>query len=163
VVPPRFKLQNLIAYVGIKTTFVHIFVCIRPARVSDPPPARYGLRPEVHLANTIYKICDAPLWREAEAAGEFAGAAVDLADGYIHLSTAGQVAETAARHFAGIADLVLIAVDASALGAALRYEPSRGGAMFPHLYGKLPLPAVRWVKPLPLGPDDRHVFPELAP
>ena len=78
-------------------------------------------------------------------------------------STAEQVAETAARHFAGQSDLVLLAIDAAALGPALRYEPSRGGALFPHLYGKLPLTAVRWVKPLPLGTDGKHVFPELEP
>jgi uncharacterized protein (DUF952 family) len=114
------------------------------------------------VAEIIYKICDAALWREAERAGVFGGAPVDLADGYIHFSTAGQVAQTAARHFAGRADLVLVAVDGEALGGALRYEPSRGGAMFPHLYGKLPLSAVRWVKPLPLGADG-HVFPELEP
>ena len=114
------------------------------------------------MAKTIYKICDAGLWRAAGRAGVFGGAPVDLADGYIHFSTAGQVVETAARHFARRADLVLVAVEAEALGAALRYEPSRGGAMFPHLYGKLPLAAVRWVKPLPLGADGRHVFPELA-
>jgi uncharacterized protein (DUF952 family) len=114
------------------------------------------------LAETVYKICDAGLWRDAERAGVFDGAPVDLTDGYIHFSTAQQVAETAARHFAGMADLVLVAADAETLGAALRYEPSRGGAMFPHLYGTLPLSAVRWVKPLPLGPDG-HVFPELAP
>jgi len=114
------------------------------------------------LAKIVYKICDAGLWRDAERAGVFDGAPVDLTDGYIHFSTAQQVAETAARHFAGMADLVLVAADAETLGAALRYEPSRGGAMFPHLYGTLPLSAVRWVKPLPLGPDG-HVFPELAP
>jgi uncharacterized protein (DUF952 family) len=108
----------------------------------------------------IYKICDAALWREAERAGEFAGAPVDLADGYIHFSTADQAAETAARHFAGQQGHVLVAVDAAALGAELRYEPSRGGALFPHLYAKLRLSAVRWVKPLPLGADGRHVFPE---
>ena len=115
------------------------------------------------MAKTVYKICDAGLWRDAERAGVFDGAPVDLADGYIHFSTPGQVAETAARHFAGMPDLVLVAVDAEALGTALRYEPSRGGAMFPHLYGTLPLSAVRWVKPLPLGPDGRHLFPELEP
>ena len=111
---------------------------------------------------TIYKICEAALWRDAERLGVFAGAPVDRADGYIHFSTAGQVAETAARHFDGQADLVLVAVDAAALGTALRHEPSRGGALFPHLYGTLPLSAVRWVKPLPLD-GDRHVFPELQP
>ena len=109
---------------------------------------------------TIYKISTASLWREAERAGAFTGAPVDLADGFIHFSTATQVADTAARHFAGQNDLVLVAVDADALGTALRHEPSRGGALFPHLYGKLPLTAVRWVKPLPLGGQD-HVFPEL--
>ena len=114
------------------------------------------------MAKTVYKICNAGLWRDAERAGVFDGAPVDLADGYIHFSTAEQVAETAGRHFAGMADLVLVAADAETLGAALRYEPSRGGAMFPHLYGKLPLSAVRWVKPLPLGADG-HVFPELPP
>jgi uncharacterized protein (DUF952 family) len=112
------------------------------------------------LTATIYKICDSALWRAAERAGVFAGAPVDHTDGFIHFSTGGQVAETAARHFAGRADLVLVAVDAAALGAALRHEPSRGGALFPHLYGTLPLSAVRWVKPLPLGPAG-HVFPEL--
>ncbi len=111
---------------------------------------------------TIYKICDSALWREAERAGVFAGAPVDHADGFIHFSTAAQVAETAARHFAGKSDLLLVAVDAAALGSALRYEPSRGGQLFPHLYASLPLSAVRWVKPLPLGADGRHVFPELA-
>jgi uncharacterized protein (DUF952 family) len=109
----------------------------------------------------IYKICDAPAWRDAERTGVFAGSAIDLADGYIHFSTAAQVRETAARHFSGRVDLVLVAVDSGALGPALRHEPSRGGALFPHLYGALPLTAVRWVKPLPLGPEGRHVFPEL--
>jgi uncharacterized protein (DUF952 family) len=114
------------------------------------------------LEATIYKICDRALWREAERAGVFAGAPVDHADGFIHFSTAAQVAETAARHFAGKGDLVLVAVGAAGLGPALRYEPSRGGQLFPHLYGTLPLSAVRWVRPLPLGTDGNHVFPELA-
>jgi uncharacterized protein (DUF952 family) len=109
----------------------------------------------------IYKISDVALWNEAEYAGVFSGAPVDVADGFIHFSTAAQAAETAARHFAGRSDLVLVAVDADALGAGLRHEPSRGGALFPHLYGTLALSAVRWVKPLPLGPDGRHMFPEL--
>ncbi len=109
---------------------------------------------------TIYKIAPANLWREAERTGAFTGAPVDLADGFIHFSTASQVRETAARHFAGQPDLVLVAVHVAALGSALRYEPSRGGALFPHLYGTLALSAVRWVKPLPLGPEG-HVFPEL--
>jgi uncharacterized protein (DUF952 family) len=110
----------------------------------------------------IYKIAPENLWREAERAGLFAGAPVDLADGFIHLSTAAQAVETATKHFAGQRNLVLAAVDEASLGEALRYEPSRGGALFPHLYGSLPLSAVRWVKPLPLGADGRHVFPDLA-
>jgi|HubBroStandDraft_6_1064221.scaffolds.fasta_scaffold368594_3 uncharacterized protein (DUF952 family) len=110
---------------------------------------------------TIYKICDVAAWQSAERTGEFAGAPVDLADGYIHFSAADQVAETVAKHFAGQRDLVLVAVAANALGPTLKWEPSRGGALFPHLYGKLPLRAVRWTKPLPLGPDGRHVFPVL--
>jgi len=114
------------------------------------------------LVTIIYKICEHALWQEAERSGVFHGAAVDARDGFIHFSTAEQVAETAARHFAGAHGLVLVAVDADTLGGALRYEASRGGALFPHLYGVLPVRSVRWVKPLPLAADGRHVFPELA-
>jgi uncharacterized protein (DUF952 family) len=111
----------------------------------------------------IYKICDCALWREAQRAGVFRGAPVDVLDGFIHFSAAEQVRETAARHFAGAADLMLVAVAAPALGDALRWEVSRGGDLFPHLYGTLPLSAILWAKPLPLGDDRQHVFPELAP
>lgn len=111
----------------------------------------------------IYKIAGRQEWAAAEAAGRFDGAAIDLADGYIHFSTAGQVAETAARHFAGRDDLVLVGVDTAAIAAALKYEPSRGGALFPHLYGPLPLSAVIVVNALPLGPDGRHDFSGLLP
>lgn len=107
----------------------------------------------------IYKICPESLWREAENAGVFAGAPVDLADGYIHFSTGAQARETAARHFAGQGGLLLIAVDPAKLGGALRYEPSRGGALFPHLYGSLDPSQVRWIAPLSLGPEG-HRFPE---
>ena len=110
---------------------------------------------------TIYKICPAVLWREAERVGAFRGSPADCRDGFIHFSTAAQVAETAAKHFAGEGGLVLVAVDASRLGDRLRWEPSRGGGLFPHLYGELPVAAVHRVEPLPLGPDGRHVFPEL--
>jgi uncharacterized protein (DUF952 family) len=110
----------------------------------------------------IYKICPAALWREAGVAGRFDGAPVDLADGFIHFSTAAQAPETAAKHFSGQDNLLLIAVDAAALGEALRYEPSRGGALFPHLYGPLPLSAVRSVAPLPTGPGGNHIFPDLT-
>ncbi len=111
----------------------------------------------------VYKICPRALWREAEALGRFTGAPVDRADGFIHFSTAAQVAETAARHFAGQDDLLLVACEADDLGPALRFEPSRGGALFPHLYGDLPLSAVRAVIELPLGADGRHGFPAEIP
>jgi uncharacterized protein (DUF952 family) len=109
----------------------------------------------------IYKICPAALWRQAERDGTFRGSAADLRDGFIHFSTAAQVAETAARHFAGQSDLLLIGVDSARLGAALKWEPSRGGALFPHLYDALDLAAVTNVEPLPLSPDGRHIVPAL--
>ena len=110
----------------------------------------------------IFKIVASNEWRAAETAGAFAGAEVDRADGYIHFSTAAQVPETAAKWFAGQDDLTLVAVDAEALGADLRWEPSRGGALFPHLYAPLPTSVVRWSRPLPLCPDGRHDFGGLA-
>ena len=109
----------------------------------------------------IYKIFPASLWREVERSGVLLGAPVDLADGYIHFSTAGQARETAAKHFEGRADLLLAAVKPGSLGMALRWEPSRGGALFPHLYGPLATKDVLWVKPLPLGADGRHDFGDL--
>jgi uncharacterized protein (DUF952 family) len=108
----------------------------------------------------VYKICPRALWAEAERDGVFRGAPVDRADGYIHFSATDQVRETAAKHFAGQTGLLLVAVDPEALGPALAWEPSRGGALFPHLYGELSLDAVRWVEELPLGRDG-HVFPQL--
>jgi uncharacterized protein (DUF952 family) len=112
------------------------------------------------MHRTIYKICPEPLWRRAEAAGVFTGAPVDLADGFIHFSTAAQVVETARRHFAGQGDLLLIGIDGGKLGPALKFEASRGGDLFPHLYAPLGMDAVRWVRPLPIGKDG-HLFPEL--
>ncbi len=111
------------------------------------------------MTQLIYKILTAAEWRAAENAGEFRGAGIDLSDGYIHFSTAGQAAETAAKHFAGRGDLVLVAVDAETLGAAIKWEPSRGGQLFPHLYGALRVADALSAKPLPLGPDGTHVFP----
>jgi uncharacterized protein (DUF952 family) len=108
----------------------------------------------------IYKICPRSLWDEAKVAGVFTGAPIDHQDGFIHFSTAAQVPETARRHFSGLTDLLLVAVAEEDLGSALRYEPSRGGDLFPHLYGSLPLSAVRWTTELPVGPDGRHVIPE---
>ena len=110
---------------------------------------------------TIYKICARALWRAAEAEGQFTGTADDGRDGFIHFSAAAQLAETAAKHFAKQADLMLVAVDGGALGSALKWEPSRGGALFPHLYGPLPLSAVRWTRPLPDEVDGRRALPEL--
>lgn len=111
------------------------------------------------MEQPIYKIAPRSLWQEAEAQGRFDGAPVDLGDGFIHLSALSQVRETARRHFAGQDDLVLVAVDPGALGDGLRWEPSRGGALFPHLYGPLGFDAVLWVEDLPLGPDGHHIFP----
>lgn len=108
----------------------------------------------------IYKIVPQALWSAAEADGVFNGASIDLTDGFIHFSTASQMRETAARHFAGQVDLLLVAVDVAALGEALRFEISRGGEPFPHLYAPLDLKHVVSVAPLPLGPDGRHVFPD---
>jgi uncharacterized protein (DUF952 family) len=109
---------------------------------------------------TIYKICTAAEWHAAEHAGAYRGSAVDHRDGFIHFSTAEQAAETAAKWFAGQRDLVLVAVDGAALSERLKWEPSRGGALFPHLYGELPLSAVLRVDPLPLDAAGRHVFPQ---
>ena len=109
---------------------------------------------------TIYKICTASEWHEAEHAGTYRGSAVDRKAGFIHFSTAEQAAETASKWFAGQRDLVLVAVDGDALGARLKWEPSRGGALFPHLYGDLQLSAVLRVDPLPLDAHGRHMFPK---
>ena len=109
----------------------------------------------------VYKIVATEEWAEAEAAGAFTGAAIDRADGFIHFSTAEQAPETAAKWFAGRGDLTLAAIDAEALGDDMRWEPSRGGALFPHLYAALPMSAVVWSRPLPLGADGAHVFGSL--
>lgn len=114
------------------------------------------------MGQRVYKIATRAQWAEAEAIGAFAGAPVDRADGYIHLSTAEQLSETATKHFAGQNDLLLIAVPVEVLGKALRWEPSRGGALFPHLYAPLDPALAAWVKPLPLGEDGTHHFPELG-
>jgi uncharacterized protein (DUF952 family) len=112
---------------------------------------------------TIYKICGRPEWQAAEREGLYRGSEVDGRDGFIHFSTAAQTVETAEKHFAGQRDLMLIAVDAEALGAALRWEPSRGGALFPHLYGTMPLSVVRWAKSLPDEDGGKRQFPEFEP
>lgn len=113
----------------------------------------------ITLAMMIYKILRRPEWDAFRAAGQTAGAPVDLADGFIHFSTSAQVVDTAARHFATETGLVLVAVEAGRLGPALRWEPSRGGQLFPHLYRALRLDEVVWDKSLPLGATG-HIFPE---
>ncbi|ABF64282.1 protein of unknown function DUF952 [Ruegeria sp. TM1040] len=107
----------------------------------------------------IYKIFRDDEWRAFEAAGETDGAPVDLADGYIHFSTAAQATETAAKHFAGAEGLWLLAFEADQMGDALKWEPSRGGALFPHLYRRLTLSEMLWAKPLPLV-EGTHRFPQ---
>lgn len=114
------------------------------------------------MSDVIYKICDAEEWRRAEEAGEFAGAAIDLQDGYIHFSSATQVAETAAKHFAGRENLVLVSVKTEPLGDALKWEPSRGGDLFPHLYGTLSTKLVCDVIAMPPGEDGVHQLPNLV-
>jgi uncharacterized protein (DUF952 family) len=112
------------------------------------------------MTTTVYKILTADEWQAAERAGSYAGSADDARDGFIHLSTAEQLAGTAGKHFRGKPDLVLVAFDAASLGPGLKWEPSRGGALFPHLYAALPTaPALR-VEPLPLGPDGVPILPQ---
>jgi uncharacterized protein (DUF952 family) len=112
-----------------------------------------------HIANMIYKLLRSDEWAALQADGETAGAPIDVADGYVHFSTAEQVRETAEKHFAGAEGLMLLAFDETAMAGDLRWEPSRGGALFPHLYGPLRLADMAWAKPLPLG-DTGHVFPD---
>lgn len=106
----------------------------------------------------IYKIFKTPEWADLRETGETLGAPIDLADGYIHFSTAEQAAETVAKHFAGQDDLMLAAIEVERLGDALKWEVSRGGAEFPHLYAPLRLSAVVWCQPLPLT-NGSHQFP----
>jgi len=106
----------------------------------------------------IYKIFRADEWAAFDSQGETLGAAIDLSDGFIHFSTASQSAETAAKHFAGVEGLMLLAFDADALGEALKWEVSRGDALFPHLFRPLKLDEMLWVKPLPFV-DGLHQFP----
>lgn len=115
------------------------------------------------FVSKIYKICSASAWREAERLGVFTGSADDLRDGFIHLCTQAQLAETARRHFAGQPGLFLVVVDGDELGEALRWEPSRGGALFPHLYAPLDLAAVTDVLEIPMTADGAHIMPGLEP
>lgn len=108
----------------------------------------------------IYKILTGDQWSVLRRRGQTSGAPVDIADGFVHFSTGAQVAGTAAKHFAGQDGLMLLAVETGTLGDALRWETSRGGALFPHLYNTLRLSDLAWVRPLPVGRDGVHAFPE---
>jgi uncharacterized protein (DUF952 family) len=112
---------------------------------------------------SIYKICSASAWREAERQGVYRGSADDARDGFIHFSTAVQVAETARKHFSGQTALFLVEVDVDTLGGALRWERSRNDELFPHLYGELDLSAVRAVLNLNSRADGSQDIPELKP
>ena len=113
------------------------------------------------MTKTIYHMCRAEEWQAAVVAGEYPGSSQDAADGFIHFSTGEQIEDSAAKHRAGQDGLLLLAVDADLLGDALRWEPARDGALFPHLYGPLPILSILAVHALPLGVDGRHRFPLL--
>lgn len=115
------------------------------------------------MGDLIYKIVTRGQWHDAQAAGLFSGAPIDHADGYIHFSSAHQLRETAGRHFGGQEDLLLVTVDAAKLDDALKWETSRGGDLFPHLYATLSFDAVTAVTPLPLDTSGEHVFGEEIP
>lgn len=128
-----------------------------------------GIQPQIEseavivVGTRIYKIVDAESWADARLVGEFTGAPIDHADGFIHFSAAEQVRETAARHFRGRTGLMLVAFDADDFGSTLKWERSRGDALFPHLYASLDPMLAHAENPLPVGPDGRHVFPAGIP
>jgi uncharacterized protein (DUF952 family) len=138
----------------------------------DPPSGTTrGLPPELtalhndlctgtRIVTIIYKVVDANLWTSVSSDVPFRGAPVDMKDGFVHLSTGAQVRDTVKLHFRGVSDLLLVAIDSARLGDALRWEPSRGGDLFPHLYGPLHLSAVVDVRPLTLGADGVPLIPE---
>jgi uncharacterized protein (DUF952 family) len=126
-------------------------------------PKRLNDKQDVAQVRRIYKICSASAWHEAERQGVYRGSADDARDGFIHFSASSQVAETARKHFAGQTGLLLIAVDADALGTALRWERSRNDELFPHLYGELDLGAVTGIYDMRARSDGTHDIPELIP
>ena len=142
----------------LKSTYPAATVSANPEKPVNPQESEAS---GGQVARTIYKICHASAWREAERRGAFQGSADDLRDGFIHFSSPAQVAETARRHFSGQAGLFLIAIDADALGDSLRWEPSRNDELFPHLYGELDLGAVIAVLELRTRSDGSHDIPEL--
>lgn len=114
------------------------------------------------MSQIVYKLVTKDLWASAEKVGVFKGAPIDIADGFMHFSTSKQARETAQKYFAGREDVLLVEVSMSILSDHWQWDLSRGGDLFPHLYVDLPLDQVNWVKPLPLGLDGLHAFPELS-
>ena len=135
----------------------------KPKEIDTKNTKRLNDKQDARDVRSIYKICPASAWREAERQGVYRGSADDARDGFIHFSAASQVAETAKKHFFGQTGLFLIQVDADALGEALRWEPSRNDELFPHLYGELDLGAVTGVLDTRARSDGTHDLPELLP
>jgi uncharacterized protein (DUF952 family) len=135
-------------------------VCVIGSRRAPPLDGRAAAGQVTPML--IFKVLTAEQWAALDREGSTAGAPVDLADGYVHLSTAAQLPGTLAKHFAGAQGLVLAAVDAEGVDDALKWEPSRGGDLFPHLYRRLFLADVLWMKPLPIGADGSHDIPPEA-
>ena len=129
---------------------------VRP--LPDDAPLHFGQ--PMNRNEPIYKLVPAHLWAQAEQSGRFDGSPVDLQDGFIHFSTGSQLRETAEKHFKGQRDLLLVAVDPRRLGAELRWEPSRGCALFPHLYGGLAMDSVIFAAEVAMAPNGGHAFPE---
>ena len=115
------------------------------------------------MSNLIYHICRHDEWDAAQTTGSYCGSSQDLEDGFIHFSTAAQVRTSAAKHRSGQADLVLLTVDPDVLGDAVKWEPSRGGQLFPHLYGSLKVSGVVRVDPIDLNHKGDHIFPDHIP
>jgi uncharacterized protein (DUF952 family) len=156
---PQVRRGNGVLADSAKMPSINSFPALNTPHRADIGSADAGRE----LVATIYKICERALWHAAEAAGQFCGSPVDERDGFIHFSTAAQLAETATKHFAGQSELLLIAVDAGVLGEELKWERSRGGDLFPHLYAALPLRVVRWARPLSDEVGGQRPLPELDP
>jgi uncharacterized protein (DUF952 family) len=112
------------------------------------------------MSYPIFHMCRAEEWQAAKETGQYSGSAQDHADGFIHFSTANQIVESAAKHRTGQSGLLLLTADPEDLDDSLKWEESRGGALFPHFYGPLPTESVSRVDDLPLGDDGLHIFPD---
>lgn len=125
----------------------------RPTHGLSPAVIR---APETHAPESLFRICRQDEWEAVRAGAAYRGSDMDRRDGFIHLSSGPQVLETLQTHFRGVSDLVVLRIDPSSFGPSLRWEPSRGGGLFPHLYGALPLSAVLEIIPVPEDADDRR-------